>query len=531
MSNPEISLPASGRHFSERPPAWMWALKWGLLLLLLAGLGRAPLFDVDEGAFSEATREMLASGDWGHTTLNGADRFDKPIGVYWLQALSAQIVSVSELAMRLPSALATWLAALAVSGFVAQRWGWRAAAMAAVIHATSFGPWAMAHAATADALLGLFLMLSAVDLWRYLESGHVSSLRRLAAWVGLGLLVKGPVAVLIPSAVFVLACLSEGKWRLLRQAFTDVKAWVILLAIALPWYAYALWRHGQDFVEGFILRHNIDRFAAPMEGHSGGWFYFVLVAPLLWMPWTPLLLVWWRRIGSIWRDDATRRAMIWVAFVLVFFSLSSTKLPHYGIYAAPGMVVLLVAGLGQLRSWQGLLCGFMLVLWHALMVALPMVWLQKTQGMPVGFAWSEPLRLYMAQLWPVAVLWGILLAFVVLWPRARQRLGVVGVLSGMAGVHAVVLTLFIWPWWGDSLQGPVKTLGLKAREWTGAVAQVGGNWPSFAFYRQEPMVKEVTAADMVLTHTRRSAEFANWTTLATVQQMTLLRRPIEETKP
>jgi 4-amino-4-deoxy-L-arabinose transferase-like glycosyltransferase len=499
--------------------------------LLLVGLGRAPLFDVDEGAFSEATREILASGDWGHTTLNGADRFDKPIGVYWLQAISAQIFGVNELAMRLPSALATWLAALAVSGFVAQRWGWRAAAMAAVIHVTSFGPWAMAHAATADALLGLFLMLSALDLWRYLESSHVSSLRRLAAWVGLGLLVKGPVAVLIPAAVFVLACLTEGKWRLLRQAFFDVKAWAILLAIALPWYAYALWRHGQGFVDGFILRHNIERFSAPMEGHSGGWFYFVLVAPLLWMPWTPLLLVWWRRIGFIWGDDAIRRALIWVAFVLLFFSLSSTKLPHYGIYAAPGMVVVLVAGLGQLRSWQGLLCGFMLVLWHTLMLALPMVWLQKTQGIPVGFIWSEPLKLYMAQLWPVALVWGVLLAFVVLGSRARQRLGTVGVLSGMAGVHVLVLTLVIWPWWGDSLQGPVKTLGLKAREWTGAVAQVGGNWPSFAFYRQEAMVKEVTKADMVLTLTQRSAEFANWTTLATVKNMTVLRRPIQEAKP
>jgi 4-amino-4-deoxy-L-arabinose transferase-like glycosyltransferase len=506
-------------------------LALALLVLLLAGLGRAPLFDVDEGAFSEATREILASGDWGHTTLNGADRFDKPIGVYWLQALSALIFGVSEFAMRLPSALATWVAALAVSGFVAPRWGWRAAAAAAVIHVTSFGPWAMAHAATADALLGLFLMLSALDLWRYLESGHVSSLRRLAAWVGFGLLVKGPVAVLIPLAVFVLACLSEGNWRPLRQALLDVKAWAILLAIALPWYAYALWRHGQGFVDGFILRHNIDRFAAPMEGHSGGWFYFVLVAPLLWMPWTPLLLVWWRHIGSIWRDDTIRRALIWVIFVLVFFSLSSTKLPHYGIYAAPGMVVLLVAGLGYLRSWQGLLCGFMLVLWHTLMLALPMVWLQKMQGISVGFVWSEPLKIYTAPMWPVALVWGVLLTFILFWPKAKQVLGIVGVLSVMAGVHAGVLTMFIWPWWGDNLQGPVKTLGLNAREWTGAVAQVGGNWPSFAFYRQEAMVKEPAHADMVLTTTKRSSDFSNWTTLVTIEHMTLLRRPIQEVKP
>ena len=70
MSSPELTSHTFKQDFQMRPPAWLWPLALGLLVLLLAGLGRAPLFDVDEGAFSEATREMLASGDWGHTTLN-----------------------------------------------------------------------------------------------------------------------------------------------------------------------------------------------------------------------------------------------------------------------------------------------------------------------------------------------------------------------------------------------------------------------------------------------------------------------------
>jgi len=81
----------------------------------LLGLDSALLFDVDEGAFTEATREMLISRDWGHTTLNGLDRFDKPIGVYWLQALSASILGLNEFSFRLPSALSAWLASLALA--------------------------------------------------------------------------------------------------------------------------------------------------------------------------------------------------------------------------------------------------------------------------------------------------------------------------------------------------------------------------------------------------------------------------------
>ena len=85
-------------------------LAWALLLALLLGLGlgQVPLFDVDEGAFAEATRETLASGDWGHTTLNGEARWDKPILIYWLQAASVSLFGLNEAALRLPSALATW---------------------------------------------------------------------------------------------------------------------------------------------------------------------------------------------------------------------------------------------------------------------------------------------------------------------------------------------------------------------------------------------------------------------------------------
>ena len=49
-------------------------------------LGAAPLFDVDEGAFSQATLEMFQRGDFLSTYLNGQPRYDKPILVYWLQA-------------------------------------------------------------------------------------------------------------------------------------------------------------------------------------------------------------------------------------------------------------------------------------------------------------------------------------------------------------------------------------------------------------------------------------------------------------
>ena len=255
----------TGRSWTER--LMLALLCTAPLVWLLAGTASTWLFDVDEGAFSEATREMIVSGDWGHTTLQGVNRFDKPIGVYWLQAASVQIFGLHEWALRLPSVLACWLSALALGRFAWQLWGLPAGVMAVLIHSTSIGPWVMAHAATADAVLGMWLVLSALDLCRFLVHGQPAHLRRVALWTGLGMLTKGPVAILIPAATLLLWCLQQRSAKALLASLRDGPAWLIFLAVCLPWYSYALWRHGDEFIQGFFVRHNLSRFDGVKFGH------------------------------------------------------------------------------------------------------------------------------------------------------------------------------------------------------------------------------------------------------------------------
>src|SRR3982750_4784085 len=102
-------------------------------------LGAAPLFDVDEGAFSEATLEMFQRGDFLSTYLNGEPRYDKPILIYWLQAASVSVLGVSELAFRLPSAVcaAVWVAL--TFAFARRYFGAERALLAAGVMGTSLG--------------------------------------------------------------------------------------------------------------------------------------------------------------------------------------------------------------------------------------------------------------------------------------------------------------------------------------------------------------------------------------------------------
>ena len=84
----------------DRAPAAWTLLLAGIWLAFFLRLGTPPLFDWDEGAFSEATREMLTSGDWISITLNGVPRYDKPVLIHWLQAVSVSLLGTNEFAFR-----------------------------------------------------------------------------------------------------------------------------------------------------------------------------------------------------------------------------------------------------------------------------------------------------------------------------------------------------------------------------------------------------------------------------------------------
>lgn len=470
-----------------------WALALALLALALFQLGAAPLFDVDEGAFSEATREMLQSGDFGHTTLNGEDRFDKPILVYWLQAASVALLGLNEFALRLPSALCAWGWALALYAFARPRLGERPAAGAALMLATSLGVLAIGRAATADALLNLLLVLAVFDGWRWLVAEDASrrraALRRAFAWMGLGLLAKGPVAVLIPVAATALWLATAGDWRSFGrravQALTDAPAWGLLLAIALPWYAYALHRHGQAFVDGFFIRHNLARYGGAMEQHGGSVGYYLVVLPLLLLPWTPLLLALLARCRSHWRDPLGRFLLGWGGFVLVFFSLSGTKLPHYVLYGATPFVLLMAIELersGRAMRWALALACLVLLALAVLPAATVSDWVGAVRHpMYRALLAGAPAATALVAAGAVAV--AVVLVLASAPARWRQGLHATAAPLLSACVVALVLLGYGLPWWGTLLQGPVRDAALFARGRPEPAVQWQLHQPSFAVYR------------------------------------------------
>jgi hypothetical protein len=468
-----------------------------LLMIFLIGLDQALLFDVDEGAFTEATREMLVSKDWWHTTLNGADRFDKPIGIYWLQAISASFMGNNEFAYRLPSALSAWLGSLALAFFANKKWGAKAAVVAALVSATSLGPWAMARTATADALLGLFFVLIFLDLWRAIESKNLFYSRRLSVWVALGLLVKGPVAFVVPLGTLIIYFWNVPLERNhIKKIFFDAWSWVLVICIALPWYFYAYSRHGQLFIDGFFLKHNVERFTGSLEGHSGSWLYFFIALPILWMPWSFMGLKALSNFHHLWQQPFLKFAWIWFGFVFLFFSLANTKLPHYLLYAAPAVCCLITVSAIQAEKWTWILTSLFGFISLGLLLCAPSFLLNNLELVKNDFYFklfqdandTEMWKWLLAAPFLIFTLFILNTVFKKLTISHIQDKFLFGFLA-FSVFQSSVLALVALPWWSHTLQSPVQQLAITIKDRPETLVQWGVHFPSISTYRQSETPK------------------------------------------
>ena len=500
----------------DRRTAWLAFLV--PLALLSVRLGGAPLFDVDEGAFSEATREMFERHDFLSTFLNGAHRFDKPILIYWLQAVSMMVFGVDEFAFRFPSVVAAAVWCQAVAVFAAPRIGTRNALFACGIAATCLGVFVIGRAATADSLLNALIALALFDAWRVIElrskSGPLGipmskpALYRAYLWIALGILTKGPVAILIPVAAVFLFALT-GRFVMHRftvreavRLFFDPVGWVILVAVAAPWYVAALAIHGRDFIDGFLLRHNVERFTGTLQNHSGSAFYYVLMVPLLLWPWLSWLIA---AIGSLVTDlrarslDPLRTYLwIWCVFVIVFFSLSGTKLPHYALYGCTPLFVLCAIERERVRRlWLAAIPVLMLIVFVVVMPdllahAAGAGWIKDAfyRAMAARADAAAPI-FYRPVAWT-----GLALALLALaWPRRRRKARPVvdderraRRVATRVLEAAVIATLLLCaigaPMLGEVLEGPVKRAALVAKARPEPAVTWNFHMPSFSVYRE-----------------------------------------------
>jgi len=495
---PDILTAPTGSPRRLLASPWFAALLFALVFAgLFINLGGVPLFDEDEGNYAEVTREMLAGKDFVTPRVSGKPFFHKPPMIYWSQAASAALFGLNEFALRLPSAAASLLWAMALFLFARRHLGTQIAGYAVFFMVTSIQTGIIAKAAIPDALLNLFITLTMFSIFEYYLKPALRYVCLTYAFMAMGFLTKGPVAILIPLLACGLFFGCKGKLKTLWPALFHPVGWAVFLIMALPWYVGLYLEHGRAFIDEIFLVHNIARFQTAFEGHSGPLFYYLPVILLGMLPHTAILIKALAHIRTLLKNEVNLFLLIWFGIVLVFFSLAATKLHHYIVYGYVPLFIFMAQKAEALRR------PALQALWPLAFLAV-LFFLPEIAGLVQPYIDDEFARLVLAGALPHfgikhRLIVGIVLMAVAVMPLIRRfprsySTVLTGILfMGLVNFYAVPLA-------GRIMQQPVKEAALLAKKHNYDVVMWAASYPSFAVYREEIIAERpLRPGDIILT--------------------------------
>jgi 4-amino-4-deoxy-L-arabinose transferase-like glycosyltransferase/membrane-associated phospholipid phosphatase len=324
-----------------------------LVIIVFAGLlfvtTRSTFWGRDETRFSEATLEMVHSGNYLVPTFNGELRPDKPILIYWLMSLPVRIFGPTELACRFFAPLAASLVCLLTYRLSFNFFGPGTGLLALVILATTPLLLIQGTAATVDAVLLATIVAAFFIFEAALRKGPktVSALG-LGLVLGAALLTKGPVGLVIPvlsiMAILIFGRQLSGVW--IKYLLISV---LLAIGIFLAWGIPANEATGGEFLRRGVGYHLLDRMSRPLEKHGGNFFlflpYYIPVVVIAFLPWTLYLPAALSAVsgGRVGGKYARLFLLSWMIPTFLLMSFVSTKLPHYVLPIWPAVSLAVAA--------------------------------------------------------------------------------------------------------------------------------------------------------------------------------------------
>ncbi len=330
---------------------------WGrdsLLLLILFGflflygLGSAPLIDPDEGRYAEIPREMLLRSDFVTPTLNYVKYFEKPPLLYWVNAASMSIFGQNEFAARLPSALSGLFTILITYLAGRQLLNRRTALVGALILGSCAGFLLQSRIILTDMLLtfclsaALFSFLLAV---RAAGRSGAKYYRFFFIWCGLAVLTKGLIGIVLPGGIIFWYLLLSRRWQLLREIpwFSGL---LLFALVTVPWFVLVS-QANPEFPHFFFIREHFQRFTSTIHKRSQPFWFFLPILMLTMLPWSfflprSLVKAWQQRHSD---KGSTLFLLLWPLIIILFFSLSSSKLIPYILPTFPALALLIASRL------------------------------------------------------------------------------------------------------------------------------------------------------------------------------------------
>lgn len=316
-----------------------------ILLILCIGiycLGLdAEIMEGDSAQYILMSEDIFKNGEYLKFYLRGDNFLDKPPLLFWSSALSYNLFGVSEWAYRLPSLLVFILGFYSTYRLAKIFYGAEVGILAALLLASSLTAFLATQDVRTDTLLTGNVITSVWLLAEYLRNPRKKYFFAGFFFVGLGLLSKGPIAVMVP-------ILAIGSHLLLSREFNKIlhPQWlfrwflglIFVLILLLPMMVGLYEQFGINGLTFFFWTQSFGRITGQQTQYINDIGHTFFIHTFLWifLPWSFLtvasifseLLNRIKKIGFLSHDEE------WISyggFILPFIALSFShyKLPHY----------------------------------------------------------------------------------------------------------------------------------------------------------------------------------------------------------
>ena len=320
--------------------------------------GFIPLLDKTEARYAEIARLMYATNEWIVLQIDyGIPFWAKPPLSTWLSAISIYSFGVNEIATRLPSFLLC-IVILIILGKLVKKSGSSFYLPAFILLTT---PEFLIHmgVVSTDVTLTFSITLIMLSFWKAMQNDQKTFWNYLFFFgVGLGLLSKGPIAIILTGPpIFIWCLLDKKRWK---QVFKRLP-WLIGILItgltAIPWYILTE-KKTPGFIDYFVVGEHFKRFLD--TSWKGDLYGFAKSLPIgmIWVfllifafPWIQILFVaLWKNRKNIFKDSWISFLVLWLFWIPVFFTFTKSGLHTYILPSVIPMALLLIFYWGEFKE-------------------------------------------------------------------------------------------------------------------------------------------------------------------------------------
>ena len=458
--------------FVEKLPMYLKYLIVSFLVIcfLLPGIKSIPPLDRDEARFSQASKQMLEDQNFVVIKFQDELRAKKPIGIYWVQSLSAYIFGKESItSYRIPNVIAFITLTLVFSAFVyniAYRYfdvafssAINYSLLTSILLSIIFGFAIEIKQAKTDSILLMLCTIQQLIFWKiynygkeswniYKHNDHAWLVRLFWFILALGILIKGPISPLLFFLTFISVVLLdrfvEKEWNLSWvRLFLWHQGLLIIFVITIPW-VYLAWKATDgSLILNAIKGDFINKIKSGQENHWGPFGTYILLLFLTLWP-IVLFVPYAARALFDWKHHRFIRFLIsWILPFWFILELTPTKLPHYILPIYPGILLLVYLGMSSPPSGKDIynklsIVFRIFVFIFSIILGLAIIYFT--------FIFSSNIfNIFYAILFSVLILASITAGNTYFFNLSRQKLAPLYLMAILAGLSNIVFFSMIFP--------------------------------------------------------------------------------------